>query len=801
MKKHTFALTLLVAASLAWAEPSLPCANPMSVELAACTRPASEGLAAINIGGRWAFVGLDGRVRIAAQFDDVGRFAEGKAPARKGDRWGYIDQQGSWVIEPRFQYAKEFSENRAFARDEHGLWSLIGPAGQSVAPLPPGAVPLDEKPWQSGLMLRGRAVVELPRDQLLVTPQGVVPIPPGVEVTSFPLDGLIVAEQMHAEGRKFGYLDMQGRWAIEPTFDVAWAFMSGYAAVRQNGQWSLINLRGETVRRLTADEVEHGGDHWLLYTDGETITVNADGTRLERADRSDAEPLLPSLSDDLREHYLVRELSRTDAALPLALLIPKDGVDRPPGLVDARGNVHFGGDWLAFPHDAELITELPIAVETLGGIGAVDGEGRWVVQPVLDELSPFHGGKAPMKLGVNHGVAFADGRLSLPPPGTRWLDVLKDGLIGFRTASAVGVVRAESGEVLWSTEEDIHFVAPNAQTYSVDVDGKLGVKNAQGKWLLEPECDRVEHLDGDIWTCRQRRPDDQVDIVMVDGQGKRTPILAAEKLSRTIRSTWLLYAEERSGVLFPGHAPVWIDEVLWRPSDDTDEMVTDFDEAVLVNRRLNRYAVLDAQGLTLSIHHGKYVVRTSAWPEHLMFQQESGVSVVAGDAVAQWSGYVTDARRSTGIVTVTADDEAHRASLRTGDGTVHSEFDGMWRFASPRWLVNRDRSDHQRERARLRSVATGVERELPYAYARDAGAGFIAVRDDDGRWGWIDERLKPVVSPRYVDVGTFSQEVVWAQGSASLELLDAQGKRLGRLNYECDQPQWVPATGKKAAGC
>jgi hypothetical protein len=47
-----------------------------------------------------------------------------------------------------------------------------------------------------------------------------------------------------ANGR-WGYVDAQQRWIIQPRFDDAKEFQSGRAAVRQNGKWGFINKRGE----------------------------------------------------------------------------------------------------------------------------------------------------------------------------------------------------------------------------------------------------------------------------------------------------------------------------------------------------------------------------------------------------------------------------------------------------------------------------------------------------------------------------------------------------------------------------
>lgn len=44
---------------------------------------------------------------------------------------------------------------------------------------------------------------------------------------------------------RWGYVDEQQRWIIQPRFEDAQVFKGGRAAVRQNGKWGFINKRGE----------------------------------------------------------------------------------------------------------------------------------------------------------------------------------------------------------------------------------------------------------------------------------------------------------------------------------------------------------------------------------------------------------------------------------------------------------------------------------------------------------------------------------------------------------------------------
>ena len=53
----------------------------------------SEGVAAVQIKGKWGYINATGKLVIPAKFDNAGRFSEGLARVQVGDRWGYISHK------------------------------------------------------------------------------------------------------------------------------------------------------------------------------------------------------------------------------------------------------------------------------------------------------------------------------------------------------------------------------------------------------------------------------------------------------------------------------------------------------------------------------------------------------------------------------------------------------------------------------------------------------------------------------------------------------------------------------------
>ncbi len=62
----------------------------------------ADGLAGVELDGRFGFVDETGRVVIEPKFDDERPFSGPYAPARRGKLFGLIDRTGAWSIEPKY---------------------------------------------------------------------------------------------------------------------------------------------------------------------------------------------------------------------------------------------------------------------------------------------------------------------------------------------------------------------------------------------------------------------------------------------------------------------------------------------------------------------------------------------------------------------------------------------------------------------------------------------------------------------------------------------------------------------------
>jgi len=135
------------------------------------------------------------------------RYSEGLIAIRGDGKLGYMDLDGSIVIEPRYDQGGEFAEGLAAVQRE-GRWMFIDKAGATIAQFPPEVV-----------------FAERLSDGLSLVTAGAEP------------------------GRKFGYIERNGQWAVKPVWEEANPFHDGlaYVGMWKNGMAAYIDHRGKHV--------------------------------------------------------------------------------------------------------------------------------------------------------------------------------------------------------------------------------------------------------------------------------------------------------------------------------------------------------------------------------------------------------------------------------------------------------------------------------------------------------------------------------------------------------------------------
>lgn len=175
-------------------------------------KPFTEGLAPFKSSNELTgFIGVDGKVAIAAKFKSVGYFTNGIAWAEiTGDLAGYINTKGEWIIKPQFTAAKDFDAKSGLARVKtNDTWAYVNKEGEILNMN-------NTKSWGDFS------------------------------------EGLAEGKRM----KKYGFYNNKGEWVIEPIFDNVRAFKNGYASVKVGEKWGVINTEGKFVIEPTFSSIK-----------------------------------------------------------------------------------------------------------------------------------------------------------------------------------------------------------------------------------------------------------------------------------------------------------------------------------------------------------------------------------------------------------------------------------------------------------------------------------------------------------------------------------------------------------------
>jgi hypothetical protein len=206
----------------------------------------SEGLASVRVGDKWGCIDEAGAMVIAPQFDQMLEFSEGLAPVLRLDiplrigNVGYVDRRGHWVIPPRFYSGLKFVDGLAavtvlrwglgLQELSHSNTPIIGLHQRTGYIDRTGAYVVKPK------FIRGTTFSEGMAEAVSFGWRGYIDTK-GRRVMSVPhrsrhrFSGGLAA--VWHEGGKFGYLDREGRWAIEPTLALAGEFSERLAPAAQ----------------------------------------------------------------------------------------------------------------------------------------------------------------------------------------------------------------------------------------------------------------------------------------------------------------------------------------------------------------------------------------------------------------------------------------------------------------------------------------------------------------------------------------------------------------------------------------
>jgi hypothetical protein len=240
----------------------------------------SAGLAAVRSNKKTGYIDVSGQFVIAPQFIEARNFSDGLAAVKIGEKWGYVDKRGLVVITPTFKDAGDFSEGLAQV-EIAGKLGYIDRTGKVIIE-PRFRRPQYPEFAREGEFREGVANVRDGMYYLMIDRTGKIVGKCVLDCLSNFYDGLALVEGYRDGHLLMGYMDKNGRIAIEPTFKEARAFSEGLASVS-----------------LKAVRYKENPDKWWYY-------IDRTGRRAIKGDFYHAGPFSEGLAAVARDNYLKR---------------------------------------------------------------------------------------------------------------------------------------------------------------------------------------------------------------------------------------------------------------------------------------------------------------------------------------------------------------------------------------------------------------------------------------------------------------------------------------------------------------
>jgi serine/threonine protein kinase len=204
---------------------------------------------------------------------------------------------------------------------------------------------------------------------------------------------------------KFGIIDNKGRWVIDPIYDdIASSDLDGFRRVMLNGKMGVIDLSGKWILKPDFDiihPVDKEGFRKAVYN-GKTGFIDIKGDWK-------VEPIFDSLDfyDNLgfcratfdgrigfidREGHWLIQPNFEDSDYFDSEGMSRSSIKGKTGYIDRKG------DWVVAPNfdDLSSYDEMGFSKASSNGkVGLIDRSGKWVIKPVFNKIENYDGTRVP----------------------------------------------------------------------------------------------------------------------------------------------------------------------------------------------------------------------------------------------------------------------------------------------------------------------------------------------------------------------------------------------------------------------
>lgn len=248
---------------------------------------------------KWGYINTQGEKIFKAHWDALKEMQPYLTAANFQGRWGYIDSQGREKINYAYKQATRFEDQRAFVQDFHNKWLLIDDLGTvldttdytQVNSFQNGQCVVEKLGFKGVIDADGRIILPLEYKSIIILDENkfiarkanqYALVTSTETLTEFKYDKLYAPKDeiiRFKKDKSYGYLNLAGDPLSSKTYSKATNFDSGYAAVKSNGQYHLINKSLEIAISITADNLKSAGEGlWMFKREGKWGLIDSRGT-------------------------------------------------------------------------------------------------------------------------------------------------------------------------------------------------------------------------------------------------------------------------------------------------------------------------------------------------------------------------------------------------------------------------------------------------------------------------------------------------------------------------------------------
>jgi hypothetical protein len=244
----------------------------------------SEGVVAVTdqAKGRTGFIDMTGKLIVDFKYTTVQPFHEGLAAVELDGKWGFINKQGVEIIPRQFEGAHDFSDGLARVyKSQNQKWGFIDKTGKEIIQFR-----YQDSGDNSGVFQYGMAKVRINNLDGWVDKTGVM------RIQSKYQNSRAFSEKLAAvqSGGKWGFIDVTGKLVIPHKYSAVEDFHDGLTAFKENGTlWGFIDPNGRVVIPARYSSIETGFIRGIaLVAKGDkTFYVDKTGKEYITSDKTD----------------------------------------------------------------------------------------------------------------------------------------------------------------------------------------------------------------------------------------------------------------------------------------------------------------------------------------------------------------------------------------------------------------------------------------------------------------------------------------------------------------------------------